>query len=125
MQISNQGSWPNSYLLSMAKSFFIWTLTLTVCFLVIGFPLVVVLMTVGVLSAIILQSVLPASAILLVSAAIGGGIMMVIMVSSVLLAVRGVNPKEVKWLGWLREKKQLNTNPIYASCPLTCSVTQL
>ena len=125
MQISNQGSWQNSYLLAMTKSFFLWTLTLTVCFLVVGFPVVVVLMTIGVLAAVILQSVLPASALLLVSAGILGGTAMIIMLSSVLLTIKGVNPEEVKWLGWLREEKQLNSNPIYASCPLTCNVTQL
>lgn len=124
MQISNQGSWQNNYLLAMAKSFFIWTLTLTVCFLVVGFPVVVILMTIGVLAAIVLQSVLPASAILLVSAGILGGTAILIMLSSVLLTIKGVNPEEVKWLGWLREEP-LNSNPVYASCPLTCNITQL
>ena len=125
MQVSNQGSWQSSYLLAMAKSFLIWSLTLTVCFLVVGFPVVVVLMTVGVLAAIVLQSVLPASAILLVSGSILGGTVMVIMFASVLLTIKGVNPEEVKWLGWLREQDSKNTTPIYASCPLTCSISQV
>ena len=125
MQVSNQGSWQNSYLLAMAKSFFIWALTLTVCFLVVGFPVVVILMTVGVLAAIVLQSVLPASAILLVSGSILGSTAMIIMLASVLLTIKGVNPEEVKWLGWLREQDSKNETPIYASCPLTCSISQI
>jgi Mn2+/Fe2+ NRAMP family transporter len=109
----------------MTKSFLIWALTLTVCFLVVGFPVVVVLMTIGVLAAIVLQSVLPASAILLVATSILGGTVTLILFSSVLLTIKGVNPEEVKWLGWLREKEQINSNPIYASCPLTCSLHQV
>ncbi len=125
MQVLNQGNWQNSYILAMTKSFLIWTLTLTVCFLVVGFPVVVVLMTIGVLAAIVLQSVLPASAILLVSAGILGSTAALIMLGSVLLTVKGVNPEEVQWLGWLREKEQINSSPIYASCPLTCNINQL
>jgi hypothetical protein len=125
MQMSNSGSWRSSYVLAMIKSFLIWTLTLTVCFLVIGFPIVVVLMTIGVLAAIVLQSVLPASAILLVSTAMLGGTAAVILFSSVLLTIKGVNPEEVKWLGWLREKEPINSSPVYASCPLTCGLHQM
>ena len=125
MQVSNQGSWQSSYLVAMIKSFLIWTLTLTVCFLVVGFPIVVILMTVGVLAAIVLQSVLPASAILLVSGSLLGGTATIIMLASVLLTLKGVNPEEVRWLGWLRDEDSKNTTPIYASCPLTCSLNQV
>jgi hypothetical protein len=125
MQVSNQNSWHNSYLLAMSKSFLIWTFTLTVCFLVVGFPLVVVMMTIGVLAAIVLQSILPASAILLVSGSILGITTVVIVLSSILLTLKGVRPDEVEWLGWLHDKKTMEQGSIYASCPLTCSVNQI
>ena len=125
MQVSNSGNWQSSYILAMTKSFLIWTLTLTVCFLVVGFPVVVVLMTISVLAAVVLQSVLPASAILLVSTGILGSTAAIIVLSSMLLTIKGVNPEQVKWLGWLREQEPINSNPIYASCPLTCSLHQV
>lgn len=127
MQISNRNGWGNSYLLSMTKSFLIWTLTLTVCFLVVGFPLVVILMTVGVLAAIVLQSILPASAIVLVSGGFLGVTTVIILISSLLLTIKGIRPDEVQWLGWLHEtdKDKINKNPIYASCPLTCGIENI
>lgn len=125
MQVSNQNSWQNSYLLAMSKSFLIWTFTLTVCFLVVGFPLVVVMMTVGVLAAVVLQSILPASAILLVSGSILGVTTVVIMFSSILLTLKGVRPDEVEWLGWLHDKKTMEQGSIYASCPLTCGINKI
>lgn len=124
MQISNQNNWYNSQFVAVTKSFLIWTLTLTVCFLVVGFPLVVILMTVGVLAAVVLQAVLPASAIVLVTGTILSITVMGIMLSSVFLTLKGIHPNEVKWLGWLQEKKTAS-RPLYASCPLTCEVNQL
>lgn len=124
MQVSNQGSWRDSYLLSVAKSFLIWNLTLTVCFLVVGFPLVVILMTVGVLAAVVLQSVLPASAIVLVSSSMLGVTLFCILVSSIILTVKGIHPNEVKWLGWLQDNDKATGRALYASCPLTCGITK-
>jgi hypothetical protein len=124
MQVPNQASWQNNYLLSIAKSFLIWAFTLTVCFLVVGFPLVVVIMTVGVLASVVLQSILPASAIVLVSGGILTVISLLIMFASVILTVKGVHPHDVKWLGWLQEKDKTSSQPVYASCPLTCSINQ-
>lgn len=125
MEVSNQNRWQNSYLLAMSKSFLIWTFTLTVCFLVVGFPLVVIMMTVGVLAAVVLQSILPASAILLVSGSILGITTVMIMFSSILLTLKGIRPDEVQWLGWLHDTKTIEQTSIYASCPLTCSISQL
>ncbi|BAQ64146.1 hypothetical protein [Geminocystis sp. NIES-3709] len=127
MQISQRNGWGNSYLFAMTKSFLIWTLTLTVCFLVVGFPLVVILMTVGVLAAVVLQSILPASAILLVSGGILGVTTVLIMLSSMVLTLKGIRPDEVQWLGWLHDtdKDKINQNSIYASCPLTCGIENI
>ncbi|WP_330202251.1 hypothetical protein [Cyanobacterium sp. Dongsha4] len=124
MQMSNQNTWRDSYLLSMTKSFLIWNLTLTVCFLVVGFPLVVILMTVGVLAAVVLQSVFPASAIVLVSSGMLGVTLSCILFSSIILTLKGVHPNEVKWLGWLQDNDKVTRRALYASCPLTCSITQ-
>ena len=77
-QSSNQGK---MYSLLMMKSFLIWTFTLAVCLLVVGFPLVVVMATVGCLLSIVLQSVMPASAVLLVA-----GALVIFNVMSVLIA---------------------------------------
>ena len=125
MQVSNQASWHNSYLLAIAKSFLIWAFTLTVCFLVVGFPVVVVIMTVGVLASVVLQSIIPASAIVVVSASILSITSLGIILSSVVLTLKGIHPHEVKWLGWLQEKERNTHQPVYASCPLTCSINQI
>lgn len=124
MQVPNQTNWQNSYLLAIAKSFLLWAFTLTVCFLVVGFPVVVVIMTIGVLASVVLQSILPASAIVLVSGSILTVISLSIILSSVFLTFKGVHPHDVKWLGWLQEKEKTNQKPVYASCPLTCSINQ-
>lgn len=126
MQVSNRDSWQSNYLLAIASSFLLWTFTLTVCFLVVGFPVVVILMTVGVLGAIVLQSILPASAILLVTGSILGATAVAILVSSLLLTVKGIDPHDVRWLGWLHEKEaKQQILPLYASCPLTCDISHI
>lgn len=125
MQVSHRGGWGSSYLFAITKSFLIWTVTLTVCFLVVGFPLVVILMTVGVLSAIVLQSILPATAIVLVSGGFLGVTTILIMLSSMILTIKGVRPDEVQWLGWLHNQDKLRSYSVYASCPLTCSIDNI
>lgn len=124
MQISHQSQWLNSQVISGLNSFLIWTLTLTVCFLVVGFPLVVILMTVGVLAAFVLQSVFPASAIVLVAGTMFSVTVMGIILGSIMLTLKGINPNEVKWLGWLQDNKTAH-KPMYASCPLTCNINKL
>lgn len=62
-----QSSNVKTYSLFTLKSFLIWTFTLAVCLLVVGFPLVVLMATVGCLLSVILQSVMPMSAVLLVA----------------------------------------------------------
>jgi hypothetical protein len=125
MQITHQENWKNSYLISIVKSFLLWSFTLTVCFLVVGFPLVVVIMTVGALSALILQSIFPASAVLLVAGIILGGTVLAIVLSSIALTVKGIHPQDVRWLSWLHGNEKQEHNPVYAACPLTCNLTNL
>ncbi|BAY91498.1 hypothetical protein NIES37_51770 [Tolypothrix tenuis PCC 7101] len=111
-----------TYSLLMIKSFLIWTFTLAVCLLVVGFPLVVLMATVGCLLSIVLQSVMPVSAVLLVA---GGLILfnvMAVVLAAGVLTAKGVHPKQIKWLNWLHgEAEQLHTS-VYASCPLTCEI---
>ncbi|AUC59638.1 hypothetical protein AA637_00085 [Cyanobacterium sp. HL-69] len=126
MQISQRDGWQNNYFVAIAKNFLLWTFTLTVCFLVVGFPVVVILMTVGILGAIILQSILPASAILVVTGSILGSMAVTILLSSLLLTIKGIDPRDVKWLGWLHDH-EVNQQilPLYASCPLTCDIKHI
>jgi hypothetical protein len=107
----------------MIKSFLIWTFTLAVCLLVVGFPLVFLMATVGCLLSIVLQSVMPVSAVLLVS----GGLIMLnvlgVMIAAGVLTFKGVHPSQVKWLSWLHgEGEQIQTSSVYAACPLTCEI---
>lgn len=118
-QSSNLGK---TYSLMMVKTFLVWTFTLAVCLLVVGFPLVFLMATVGCLLSIVLQSVMPASAVLLVS---GGLIMLNVLAVAIaagVLTVKGIHPKQVKWLSWLHgEAEQIQTS-VYAACPLTCDI---
>ena len=109
----------NSYA-GLVKSFLIWSFTLTVCLLVVGFPVGALVVTIGLLATIVLQTVLPASAVLLVTGSIFTLNLAVVLVGAALLAIKGVHPEQVSWLSWLHGQRQLIQAPIYASCPLTC-----
>ncbi len=118
-QSSNLGK---TYSLLMIKSFLIWTFTLAVCLLVVGFPLVVVMATVGCLLSIVLQSIMPVSAVLLVA---GGLIMfnvMAVLIAAGLLTARGIHPKQIRWLSWLHGEADKAQTTVYAACPLTCEI---
>lgn len=118
-QSSNLGK---TYSLMIMKSFLIWTFTLAVCLLVVGFPLVFVMATVGCLLSLVLQSVMPASAVLLVS---GGLILfnvLTVLVLAGVLTAKGIHPKEVKWLSWLHGETEAPQKSVYAACPLTCEI---
>ncbi|MDH6061456.1 hypothetical protein NWP17_13585 [Chrysosporum bergii ANA360D] len=118
-QTSNLGK---TYYLMTVKSFLIWTFTLAVCLLVVGFPLVFLMATVGCLLSIVLQSVMPASAVLLVS---GGLILfnvMAVIIAAGVLTLKGVHPNEVKWLNWLHGEVEQTQTTTYAACPLTCEI---
>ena len=111
----------SSYL-GFIKSFVIWSFTLTVCLLVVGFPVGALVVTIGILATVVLQTVLPASAVLLVTGSIFTVNLAVVLVGAAFLALKGVHPEQVSWLSWLHGQKQLIKAPIYASCPLTCQL---
>ncbi|MBW4633752.1 MAG: hypothetical protein KME30_18195 [Iphinoe sp. HA4291-MV1] len=123
MALSQTSHLGKTYSLLVIKSFLIWTFTLAVCLLVVGFPLVVLMATVGCLLSVVLQSVMPVSAVLLVA---GGLIMfnvMAVVMAAGVLTLKGVHPSEVQWLSWLHgEEDNMQTTAIYASCPLTCEI---
>ncbi|BAY42668.1 hypothetical protein SAMD00079811_02460 [Scytonema sp. HK-05] len=123
MALSQTSNLGKTYSLLMIKSFLIWTFTLAVCLLVVGFPLVVLMATVGCLLSIVLESVMPVSAVLLVA---GGLIMfnvMAVVMAAGVLTLKGVHPKEVQWLSWLHgEAENMQTTTVYAACPLTCEI---
>ena len=114
----------NSYL-NLIKSFAIWSFTLTVCLLVVGFPVGALVVTIGILATVVLQTVLPASAVLLVTGSIFSVNIAIVLIGAALLAFKGVHPEQVSWLSWLHGQKQLIKAPIYASCPLTCQLETL
>jgi hypothetical protein len=116
-QSSNLGK---TYSLLLIKSFLIWTFTLAVCLLVVGFPLVVLMATVGCLLSIVLQSVMPVSAVLLVAGALIMFNVMAVLIAAGVLTLKGVHPKQVRWLSWLHGETEEMQTTIYAACPLTC-----
>ena len=111
----------NSYL-DLIKSFLIWSFTLTVCLLVVGFPVGALVVTVGILATIILQTVIPASAVLVVTGSIFALNIGVVLLSAAILAFKGIHPEQVSWLSWLHGQSNLTNTPVYASCPLTCQL---
>ncbi|MEH2417335.1 hypothetical protein [Nostoc sp.] len=118
-QSSNLGK---TYSLMMIKSFLIWTFTLAVCLLVVGFPLVVLMATVGCLLSIILQSVMPVSAVLLVAGALIMFNIIAVVLAAGVLTFRGVHPNQIKWLSWLHGEADKMQTSVYAACPLTCEI---
>lgn len=117
MQLTEKNNWHQVDTLGVLKSFLIWSFTLTVCLLVVGFPLIVLMMTIGALLAVILHSVLPVSSVLLVAGSIIGLNIFVVLLGSGMLTAKGVHPQEVSWLRWLHgEDKPANTS-VYAACP--------
>jgi hypothetical protein len=125
MELAPRQGWGRSYSLAMIKSFLIWTFTLTVCLLVVGFPLIVIMMTVGALGAVVLQSVLPVSAVLVVAGGIIGANLLAVFMGAAILTFKGIHPQQVTWLRWLHgDASPLHTS-VYAACPLTCDLQKL
>ena len=122
MALSQSTDMGKTYSLLMIKSFLIWTFTLAVCLLVVGFPLVVLMATVGCLLSIVLQSVMPASAVLVVAGSLIMFNVLAVVVAAGVLTLRGVHPTEIKWLSWLHGEEEELSATVYAACPLTCEV---
>ena len=111
--------------LETTKSFLVWSLTLTVCLLVVGFPLGVLLVTCGILATVILQAVLPSSAVVLVTGSILCLNVFVVVFGAAILTFKGIHPEEVSWLNWLHGTEDGFSSPVYASCPLTCDLSNV
>lgn len=122
MEMTQTNSLNKFYSLSMVKSFLIWTFTLAVCLLVVGFPLIVLMVTVAALLSIVLQSVLPVSAVLLVAGGLIGINVLAVVLGAAILTMKGVYPHQVRWLHWLNGETKASTSSVYAACPLTCEV---
>ena len=124
MELTSHETLTKTYSLAIVKTFLIWTFTLAVCLLVVGFPLIVLMVTVGCLLAIALQSVLPVSAVLLVAGSLIGINVLAVVIGAAVLTLNGVHPEEVRWLNWLHgEPDPLHTS-VFAACPLTCELKQ-
>jgi hypothetical protein len=122
MTLAQSSSLGKNYSLFLFKSFLIWTFTLAVCLLVVGFPLVVLMATVAFLLSMVLQSVMPVSAVLLVAGSVIGFNVLAVVLGAGILTFKGVHPHEVSWLSWLHgEADDINVS-VYAACPLTCDL---
>ncbi len=124
MELTNRETLAKSYSLAIVKSFLIWTFTLAVCLLVVGFPLIVLMVTVGSLLAIILQGVLPVSAVLIVAGSLIGINVLAVVVGAAALTLKGIHPDEVRWLNWLHGGPDPLNTSVYAACPLTCDLVK-
>lgn len=124
MALSQSQSMRSFYYILMLKSFLIWTFTLAVCLLIVGFPLVILMVTIGALLAVVLQSVMPVSAVLVVAGSILGANLLAVMMGAAALTLKGVHPQEVTWLRWLHGAENPRHTSVYAACPLTCDVQQ-
>ena len=122
MALSQTSNLGKTYSLLTIKSFLIWTFTLAVCLLVVGFPLVVLMATVGCLLTVVLQSVMPMSAVLLVAGGLISSNILAVVVGAGILTAKGIQPKEVKWLSWLHGEAEEIQSTVYAACPLTCNL---
>jgi energy-coupling factor transporter transmembrane protein EcfT len=122
MTLASSSSFGKSISLFMLKSFLIWTFTLTVCLLVVGFPLVVLMATVAFLLSIVLQSVMPVSAVLVVAGSLIGFNVLAVILGASLLTFKGIHPQEVRWLSWLHGEADDIQSSVYAACPLTCDL---
>jgi hypothetical protein len=123
MTLTQAQRMPKTQLLTVVKSFLIWTFTLTVCWLVVGFPLVFLILTVGSLFAISLQAILPMSAVFVVAGSILSLNVLAVLLGAGVLTFKGIHPHEVGWLRWLNGQANPRTQSVYASCPLTCERT--
>lgn len=122
MQLTTQENPVKIYSLALVKSFLIWSFTLTVCLLVVGFPFIFLMVTIGALIAIALQAVLPISAVLLVAASLVSVNVLAVIVGAGILTVNGIHPQDVHWLSWLHGEPDPLHTPIFAACPLTCEL---
>jgi hypothetical protein len=122
MELVQKNSWHQNSYIAPFKSFLLWSFTLTVCLLVVGFPVGALIVTIGILATIILQTVLPMSAVLLVTGSIFAINISIVLIGATILTIKGIDPEKVSWLHWLHGQSTTLNTPVYASCPLTCQL---
>ncbi len=122
MALAQSQSLKSFYFLLLIKSFLIWTFTLTVCMIVIGFPALVLVVSVGALLAVTLHALMPFSAVLLITVGMIAIHAVGIMMGAAYLTSRGIHPQEVEWLRWLHGQEDPLHTSVYAACPLTCDL---
>ena len=122
MQLIQNNTWKKNIYLALTKSFLLWSFTLAVCLLVVGFPIQVILTTVGILATIVLHAILPSSAVLLVVSSIVSLNLLIVFIGAAILTAKGIHPQEVSWLHWLHGQDSSVNDPVYACCPLTCAI---
>ena len=122
MTLAQSSSLGKTYSLFRIKSFLIWTFTLAVCLLVVGFPLVVLMATIGFLLSIALHQIMPVSAALVVVGSLIAFNIMAVVAGAAVLTLKGIHPHEVRWLNWLHGEADPLNSSVYAACPLTCDV---
>ncbi len=122
MQLVQNNTWKKNIYLALTKSFLLWSFTLAVCLLVVGFPIQVILTTVGILATIVLHAILPSSAVLLVVSSIVSLNLLIVFIGAAILTAKGIHPQEVSWLHWLHGQDSSVNEPVYACCPLTCAI---
>ncbi len=121
---SRGSSLSNDNFLQLTKSFLIWTFTLVICYLIVGFPVFFLTVFIASLLATALQPILETSAALWVAGGFIGFHLLAMMGGAAMLTARGIHPEKVSWLNWAAESKSsLQYSIAYPSCPLTCSLT--
>ena len=123
MELIQENNLQKNRYLAVIKDFLLWSFTLTVCLLVVGFPVGVLVVTFGILSTLILQFVFPASAVLLVTGSLLALNVLIVLLGAAILTVKGIHPQQVSWLRWLHGKAELASTSVYAACPLTCEIS--
>lgn len=124
MELTQNQSWQKVDSLTFVKSFLVWSFTLTVCLLVVGFPLVVLMAAATAIVSVALQSLLPVSAVLLVTGSMVGANLLAVLLGAAVLTAKGVHPHQVRWLHWLHGEDLEIKAPIFAACPLTCNLAE-
>jgi hypothetical protein len=123
MALTNSQGLDKTYSLMIAQSFLTWVFTLAVCSLVIGFPILIVVTIGAALMMVTLQSLFSMSAALVIAASILGIHLVGIVATAAVLTFRGIHPQDVTWLAWLNGRENSTALSVYASCPLTCDIS--
>jgi hypothetical protein len=112
----------NDNFLQLVKSFSIWTFTILICYLIVGFPVFFLMVFIASLLATALQPILATSAALWVAGGFISLHLLAMMGGAAMLTARGIHPENVSWLNWAESKSSLQYSIAYPACPLTCAL---